>query len=72
MRTPRKYARIEFPPHTKEQLAELEELRNMRDEDIDFSDIPPLAEERTKGFHFYYEQPVQKAQKPMAETAATE
>ena len=29
---------------TPEQLAEIEALKNMRDEDIDFSDIPELTE----------------------------
>lgn len=33
------------PPLTEAQLAELEALKNMRDEDIDYSDIPPLTEE---------------------------
>jgi uncharacterized protein (DUF4415 family) len=33
-----------LPPLTKEQKAEIEALKNMKDEDIDFSDIPPLTE----------------------------
>ena len=37
-------------PLTEEQKAELEALRNMRDEDIDFSDIPELTDEQLKQF----------------------
>ena len=33
------------PPLTEAQRAELKALKNMRDEDIDFSDIPPLTED---------------------------
>lgn len=33
-----------FPPLTEEQKAELKALAAMKDEDIDFSDIPPLTE----------------------------
>jgi hypothetical protein len=33
-----------FPPLSKKAKAQLEALRNIRDEDIDFSDIPPLTE----------------------------
>ena len=35
---------------TEEQKAELAELKKMRDEDIDFSDIPELTEEQLKKF----------------------
>lgn len=34
-----------IPPLTAEQLAELEELSKMTDDDIDFSDIPKITEE---------------------------
>jgi uncharacterized protein (DUF4415 family) len=34
-----------FPPLTKAQRAEIEALKKMRDEDIDYSDIPPLSSE---------------------------
>ena len=37
-------------PLTEEQKAELEALKNMRDEDIDFSDIPELTDEQLKQF----------------------
>ncbi len=30
---------------TPEQIAELEALKNLKDEDIDYSDIPPLTDE---------------------------
>ena len=33
-----------LPPLTEQQKAELEKLKNMKDEDIDFSDIPRLTE----------------------------
>ena len=33
------------PPLTEAQKVEIEALKNMRDEDIDYSDIPPLTEE---------------------------
>jgi uncharacterized protein (DUF4415 family) len=44
-----------FPPLSKAQKAEIEALKNMRDEDIDYSDIPPLTEEfwkNAKPLHF--------------------
>ena len=34
-----------IPPLTPEQIAEIEELSKMNDEDIDYSDIPPLTDE---------------------------
>lgn len=44
-----KIIKFKFDPHakrtlTKEQIAELQELELMKDEDIDYSDIPPLDE----------------------------
>lgn len=33
------------PPLTEAQKAEISALQHMRDEDIDYSDIPPLTEE---------------------------
>jgi uncharacterized protein (DUF4415 family) len=44
-----------LPPLTAEQMARIEALKNMRDEDIDYSDIPPLTEEfwkNAKPLHF--------------------
>ena len=35
----------QIPPLTPEQKAELAKLSNIRDEDIDYSDIPPLTDE---------------------------
>ena len=35
---------------TPEQLAEIEALKNMKDEDIDFSDIPKMTKEELKRF----------------------
>lgn len=40
----------DMPPLTAEELAELEALRNMKDEDIDFSDIPEITDEEWKNF----------------------
>ena len=37
-------------PFTKEELEEIEALKNMKDEDIDYSDIPKLTEEQLKQF----------------------
>ena len=37
-------------PLTEEQKARLEYLRNMSDDDIDYSDIPKLTEEELKQF----------------------
>ena len=37
-----------MPPLSEEELAEIEALRNMKDEDIDYSDIPPLTDEELK------------------------
>lgn len=54
-RTPRIYEPIDFPPLTEEQKRELEALSKMKDEDIDFSDIPPL---NVSEFTPYYAQPV--------------
>lgn len=35
---------------TPEQIAELEALAKMSDDDIDYSDIPPISEEELKKF----------------------
>lgn len=44
--------RGQIPPLTEEQKAELAALENIRDEDIDYSDIPPLRDdERGKYKH---------------------
>ena len=40
---------------TPEDLAEIEALRNMKDEDIDLSDIPEITDEEWK--RFYRENP---------------
>ncbi len=37
-------------PLTKEELEEIEALKNMKDEDIDFSDIPKITPEEAKQF----------------------
>ena len=37
-------------PFTKEELECLKELKQMTDEDIDYSDIPPLTDEELKKF----------------------
>ena len=34
-----------IPPLTEEELAEIEALKNMRDDEIDFSDIPKITHE---------------------------
>lgn len=34
-----------IPPLTEEELAEIQALKNMRDDEIDFSDIPEITEE---------------------------
>jgi len=34
-----------IPPLTAEELAEIEALKNMSDDEIDFSDIPEITEE---------------------------
>lgn len=38
--TERIYRQIDFPPLTDEQKSEIEELKNMKDEKINFEDIP--------------------------------
>lgn len=38
--TRRRYEAIDFPPLTAEQLAEVEQIKNLPDEKIDLSDIP--------------------------------
>lgn len=35
----------QIPPLTPEQRERLEKLESIRDEDIDYSDIPPLTDE---------------------------
>ena len=37
--------RGQIPPLTDEQNARLKALENIRDEDIDYSDIPPLRDD---------------------------
>jgi len=37
-----------IPPLTAEQIAELDALSKMTDDDIDYSDIPPTTEEEFK------------------------
>ena len=39
-----------YAPLTAEQEERLEKLKNMKDEDIDYSDIPKLTEEQLKKF----------------------
>ena len=39
-----------IPPFTEEELAEIEILKNMSDDEIDFSDIPPISKEELKRF----------------------
>ena len=39
------FATKNIPPLTPEQIAELEYLHNMKDEDIDYSDIPEITHE---------------------------
>ena len=37
-------------PFTKEELEEIEALKNLKDEDIDFSDIPEITPEQAREF----------------------
>ena len=37
-------------PFTEEELEEIEALKNMKDEDIDLSDIPEITPEQAKQF----------------------
>jgi len=50
------YDPLNPPPFTDEEKADLERLRSMRDEDIDFSDIPRLTESfwrnAVRGMHY--------------------
>ena len=39
-----------IPPLTAEQIAELEYIKNMKDEDIDLSDIPEITRDEWKKF----------------------
>ena len=39
-----------YAPLTEEEKKQMEKLKNMKDEDIDFSDIPELTEEQLKKF----------------------
>lgn len=41
-----RYTLETLPPLTDEEKAAMERLRNMSDDDIDYSDIPPLTEEQ--------------------------
>ena len=40
----------EIPPLTEEQLAEIEAIKNMSYDEIDYSDIPPLTDEEVERF----------------------
>ena len=37
-----------LPPFTEEELAEIETLKNMSDDEIDYSDIPKITREEWK------------------------
>ena len=37
-------------PFTPDELEEIETLKNMKDEEIDYSDIPKLTEEKLREF----------------------
>ena len=39
------YSSKPIPPLTEEELAEIEALKNMSDDEIDFSDIPKITKE---------------------------
>jgi len=39
-----------YAPLSEEQEERLEKLKNMKDEDIDYSDIPKLTEDQLKKF----------------------
>ncbi|MES2392237.1 MAG: BrnA antitoxin family protein [Acidobacteriota bacterium] len=57
-----RYEREPGTPLTEQQRQDLESLKNLKDEDIDFSDIPPITEEMWKNAvrgKFY--RPVKKA-----------
>lgn len=51
---PKKYKSINLPPLNDEQLKEIENLKNMADEDIDTKDIPEATEKEFSSGHFYY------------------
>ena len=53
-RMPETYKTLNLPPLTDEQMAELEALKNMKEEDIDVDDIPEC---RFNDLHHYYVQP---------------
>lgn len=45
------YEPIDFPPLTEEQKAEIEYLKNMSDDEIDYSDAPKC--DFTNGYSYY-------------------
>lgn len=45
-----KYILHKGQPFSEEEIEELETLRNMKDEDIDLSDIPEITPEQAKQF----------------------
>jgi uncharacterized protein (DUF4415 family) len=49
------------PPLTEAQKAEIEALKNMRDEDIDYSDIPPLTDEFWKNAKPLHYRPIKES-----------
>lgn len=49
--TERTYRQIDFPPLTEKQKKELEELKKLKDEDINFDDIP---QQDFSNASFYY------------------
>lgn len=52
-RMPKTYKNLNLPPLSEEQKAELEALKQMKEEDIDYSDAPPCD---FRDPHHYYAQ----------------
>ena len=49
-----------MPPLTPEQVARLEELKNMSDDEIDYSDIPKMTKEELRQFTRVNPRPAEK------------
>ena len=49
-----------MPPLTPEQVARLEELKNMSDDEIDYSDIPKMTKEELRQFKRVNPRPAEK------------
>lgn len=54
MRELKEYKPLNLPELSDEELNQLVNLKDLKDEDIDLLDMPEITEEQWKNAHFYY------------------